>query len=285
MLNERIPLLSYRHSFHAGNFADVIKHIVLVDILSYLTKKESPFEYIDTHSGVGLYNLQSEEAQKLQEFSNGIGKINRQKFPELSEYFEVVDSFNHSNNLEFYPGSPSFAQYFLRKQDRAWLYELHPNDVELLQNNMVKSRKIRVQHQDGFKGLKAVIPPMSKRALVLVDPSYEIKSDYQLVATSIIKAYKKFRQGVYAIWYPVVQRETIDSMEQTLIDSGIRNIQRFELGLSPDTKERGMTSSGMIVINPPWTLFNRMSELLPKLAKELGETNELIYKCDVLVEE
>ena len=278
-------MLSYRHSFHAGNYADVIKHIVLVEILAYLTKKEAPFEYIDTHSGTGLYDLRSHESSKLQEYTNGIAKLNRQTFPELATYFDVIDSFNQHSALTFYPGSPSFAQYFIRKQDRAWLYELHPTDIELLKKNMAGNRKVRVHHQDGFKGLKAVIPPTSKRALVLVDPSYEIKTDYQLVATSIISAYKKFRQGVYAIWYPVVQRETIDSMEQTLIDSGIRNIQRFELGLSPDTKERGMTSSGMIVINPPWTLFDKMTALLPKLAKAVSQNSQLHFKCDIIAPE
>ncbi len=278
-------MLSYRHSFHAGNHADLVKHIVLVEILGHLVKKESPFDYIDTHSGVGLYDLRSSDSQKLQEHNEGINKINPDEFPELDKYFEVIGSYNDSKSMDFYPGSPSFASFFIRKQDKGWLFELHPKDVELLKSNFSRRKNIRVQHKDGFDGLKALIPPSSRRGLVLIDPSYEVKSDYDLVIDRVIKAHKKFSHGIYAIWYPVVNRKTIQRMENTLIKSGIRNIQRFELGISPDADKRGMTSSGMIVINPPWLLFDKMSQLLPKMAEKISQTNKPIYKCDVIVDE
>jgi len=278
-------LLSYRHSFHAGNFADLLKHIVLIDILEHLLKKDKPFEYIDTHAGAGLYDLRSKESQKLQEYANGIGKLARDDYPELARYFEVVDSFNPSGRLDFYPGSPEITQYFLRPEDRSWLFELHPQDHDLLANNMKGSKTSRVHFQDGFEGLNALLPPTKRRGMVLIDPSYEIKSDYKNVVDHVVNAYKKFSGGTYAIWYPVVNRQDIDKLEGRLVRSGIKNIQRFELGIAEDSIERGMTSSGMIVINPPWQLFEKMSSLLPKLAQDLGENDEQYFKCDILVDE
>ena len=275
-------MLSYRHSFHAGNFADIIKHVVLVEILEHLAQKETPFEYIDTHSGAGLYNLTSNDAQKLQEHTNGIAKIEPKDFPELARYFEVINTYNKSSDLNIYPGSPSIAQHFLRKQDRAWLFELHPKDYESLSHNIRSNKKIRGSCQDGLTGMLSLLPPTSRRGLVLIDPSYEIKSEYDHVIDTVIQAYKKFSSGIYAIWYPVVDRRKIDHMEKKLIQSGIKNIQRFELGLSADTEERGMTASGLFVINPPWKLLGKMATLLPKLAQKLGEEDEHFYKCDII---
>lgn len=278
-------MLSYRHSFHAGNFADVLKHAVLVEILNYLIQKEKPFDYIDTHSGAGLYSLQSEDSQKLQEYTNGIGRLESADFPELVTYFEMVRSINPSDTLDVYPGSPAIADYFLRKQDRGWLFELHPQDYKLLRDNMIDSKRMKVQPDNGFDGLKALLPPASRRALVLIDPSYEIKSDYDLVIESIVNAHKKFSSGIYALWYPVVERDKIDAMEAKLKKSGIRKIQRFELGICEDSSERGMTASGMFVINPPWTLFDKMSSLLPRLSTQLSQDGKSNFKCDVISEE
>lgn len=278
-------MLSYRHSFHAGNFADLLKHIVLVDMLDYLIQKESAFEYIDTHAGAGLYSLSSPEALKLHEYARGIGKLDAEDFPELARYFEVIGSFNTANTLEFYPGSPAIAKFFLRSQDRAWLYELHPRDFELLRETMSGSKISRVQREDGFEGLNGLLPPIRRRGLVLIDPSYEIKSDYDCVVTSLINGHKKFSQGIFALWYPVIDRRIIDKLQVRLIKSGVRNIQRFELGVCADNYLRGMTSSGMIVINPPWTLFDKMSQVLPKLARQIGHDNSGYFKCDVLTPE
>ncbi|GAA5526007.1 ribosomal RNA large subunit methyltransferase J [Microbulbifer aestuariivivens] len=278
-------MLSYRHSFHAGNFADLLKHIVLVEILDHLLKKDTAFDYIDTHAGAGLYDLRSAQSQKTLEHSGGIARLNFADWPELDRYAEVVGSFNKTDAVNFYPGSPSIVGCFLRPQDRAWLFELHPQDYQLLQKNFAGRKNIRVYHTDGFDGLKALIPPRSRRGLVLIDPSYEIKSDYDLVIDQVAKAYKKFSQGIYAIWYPVVDRNTIQRMQKKLINSGIRNIQCFELGVMPDSREHGMTASGMLVINPPWTLMSKISALLPKLATLVSQCGSQIYQCATLVEE
>ncbi len=278
-------LLSYRHSYHAGNFADVLKHIVLVEIFDYLTKKDKSFDYMDTHAGAGLFNLKSNHAAKLEEHTQGIDRLHRKDWPELSKYFEVIDAYNNFPSTTFYPGSPLIAKYFLRPQDKAWFYELHPKDFQLLGANVAHDRRIKIYDQDGFSGLLALLPPISRRGFIFIDPSYEVKVDYERVYEIVSKAYKKFSTGIYVVWYPVVSREKIDRLEKKFIKSGIKNIQRFEVGIDQDSDARGMTSSGMFVINAPWGLFVKMGMLLPKLSKSLGAVNSALFRCDVLTTE
>jgi 23S rRNA (adenine2030-N6)-methyltransferase len=278
-------LLSYRHSFHAGNFADVLKHIVLVEILEYLAGKEKAFEYIDSHAGAGLFDLTHGHAEKLEEFRGGIGRLWGRDWPQFESYFEVIRACNPHGSLNYYPGSPLIAMHFMRPQDRAWLFELHPKDYRRLEKNTQANHRIRVACQDGHQGVLALLPPASRRGLILIDPSYEIKSEYEQVSETVKKAYKKFSTGIYAIWYPVVEREKVHELERSLVASGIRDIQRFELGLAPDSDGRGMTASGMIVINPPWKLYEKMSRVLPELAGALGVSETAFYKCDTLVPE
>ncbi|CAM4084297.1 23S rRNA (adenine(2030)-N(6))-methyltransferase RlmJ [Pseudoalteromonas byunsanensis] len=278
-------MLSYRHSFHAGNPADILKHLVLSQVLEYMTRKESGFDYIDTHSGAGLFELNSADAQKTQEYLDGIAKLWDYQGDNvaLRDYVELIKSFN-DNTLSFYPGSPKIAEHYLRRQDKGWFFELHPKDLALLEQNMKGKKSLRVRGEDGFKGLQALVPPASKRAVVLMDPPYEIKTDYQQAVTMIAKAHKRFSSGTYMIWYPVVSRSRIDLLEQTLIDSGIRNIQLFELATEQDTEQHGMTASGMIVINPPWTLKKSLDEVLPELVKYLSRAGGF-YRSEQLVDE
>jgi 23S rRNA (adenine2030-N6)-methyltransferase len=278
-------LLSYRHSFHAGNFADVLKHIVLVEILEYLAGKEKAFEYIDSHAGAGLFDLTHGHAEKLEEFRGGIGRLWGRDWPQFESYFDAIRACNPQGSLNYYPGSPLIAMHFMRPQDRAWLFELHPKDYRRLEKNTQANHRIRVACQDGHQGVLALLPPASRRGLILIDPSYEIKSEYEQVSETVKKAYKKFSTGIYAIWYPVVEREKICQLERSLVASGIRDIQRFELGLAPDSDGHGMTASGMIVINPPWKLYEKMSRVLPELAGALGAPGTAFYKCDTLVPE
>ncbi|MDE3273622.1 23S rRNA (adenine(2030)-N(6))-methyltransferase RlmJ [Pseudoalteromonas sp. G4] len=282
-------MLSYRHSFHAGNPADVIKHLVLIETLSYLTKKDKPLEYIDTHSGVGIYRLETAEAQKTQEYLDGIAKLWQYQGDHnaIANYVAKVKQFNQGE-LEVYPGSPMVADSLLRDDDKRWLFELHPKDSESLKNNMVelstRRKQTFVRKENGFQGLLGLLPPKAKRGCVLIDPPYEIKSDYEQVVKTVKKAYEKFNSGTIMIWYPVVSRERIDIMEAGLINSGIRNIQLFELATSADSEELGMTASGMIVINPPWTLKQTMDECLPELVSLLAD-DDGFYRSEQLVEE
>jgi 23S rRNA (adenine2030-N6)-methyltransferase len=278
-------LLSYRHSFHAGNFADILKHIVLVEILQHYTKKDKPFDYIDTHAGAGVYNLKSEQASKLAEHSNGIGKLVAADWPELGSFFQMLSACNRGDSINYYPGSPLIAKHFLRSKDNAWLYELHSKDFELLKKNTTGNRRVKAMNQDGLSGVLSHLPPVSRRALVLMDPSYEIKTDYDQVVKTIQAAHKKFATGTYALWYPVIDRFTVNKLEKRFINSGIKDIQRFELSVSADSKGHGMTGSGMMIVNPPWGLSDKMSKLLPKLVKALAVDEGASFRCEVLVPE
>ncbi|HEA18091.1 MAG: 23S rRNA (adenine(2030)-N(6))-methyltransferase RlmJ [Pseudoalteromonas prydzensis] len=279
-------MLSYRHSFHAGNPADVVKHLVLAQVLSYQTLKDKPLDYIDTHSGAGFFELAGADAQKTQEYLDGIAKLyqHNSEHQELNDYIELIKSFNDTEQLAFYPGSPKIAEHFLRRQDKGWFFELHPRDLALLQENMSGKRSIRVRGENGFAGLVGLLPPASRRACVLIDPPYEIKDDYDTVVKTLTKAYQRFSTGTYMIWYPVVDRERIERMEQGLIASGMRNIQLFELATEADTEVHGMTASGMIVINPPWKLKQTMDKILPELVSLLSDSSGF-YRSEQLVEE
>ena len=283
-------MLSYRHAFHAGNFADVLKHLIQVEILNYLRQKDKPFVYIDTHAGAGLYSLKSAEAEKNAEFMTGIGLLRNSDIAALQPYLKAVAACKPEGDRsslsagKLYPGSPRLAQLLLREQDRAQLFELHPQDFRRLQELMSSDRRIHCEQADGFNGLIALLPPKERRGLILMDPPYEVKSDYDTVAATLIKAHRRFATGIYALWYPVVERPRIERLEKALRNSGIARIQLFELGLSADRDGRGMTSSGMIVINPPYTLMSRMQVLLPVLAQILaGEQG--VWRCEELAGE
>jgi 23S rRNA (adenine2030-N6)-methyltransferase len=280
-------MLSYRHSFHAGNFADVLKHLILIKILEHLHKKDKPFCCIDTHAGPGLYELNSDYALKNKEFENGISRLWQQpNLPaSVEQYVKVIQHFNVTDQLNYYPGSPLIAQHFLRVQDRLFLHELHSTEIERLTQTVKKDRRIKVFHADGLKNTLGLLPPNEHRGLILIDPSYEIKTDYQSVVDTLIQMHKRFATGTYALWYPVVDRTRNQHLELALKQSAIKNIQLFELGISADTAEKGMTSSGMIVINPPWTLQADMQETLPYLATQLGLDHAGHYRIETLVKE
>ncbi|MGV3345234.1 23S rRNA (adenine(2030)-N(6))-methyltransferase RlmJ [Enterobacteriaceae bacterium LUAb1] len=260
-------MLSYRHSFHAGNHADVLKHTVQSLILSALKEKEKPFLYLDTHAGAGRYLLSGEHAERTGEYLEGIARLwQRDDLPEeLLPYLSVIHSLNENGTLRYYPGSPLIARHLLRAGDSLELTELHPSDFPLLRQEFARDERARVTRGDGYQQLKARLPPRTRRGLILIDPPYEMKSDYQAVITGIQEGYKRFNTGVYALWYPVVLRQQIKRMLATLEATGIRRILQIELAARPDSDRRGMTASGMIVINPPWKLEQQMSNVLPWL--------------------
>lgn len=267
-------MLSYRHSFHAGNHADVVKHIVQSLILDALKQKEKPFVYHDTHSGVGRYDLQDERSEKTGEFKQGIARLwSRDDIPaEITSYLEAIKALNEGDELRYYPGSPRVARAQIREQDRMVLTELHPSDFPLLLQEFRGDRQVRIYKEDAFARLKASLPPKERRGVVLIDPPYELKHEYMDVVKAIKESYKRWATGTYAIWYPVVYRENIDKMLGGLEQLGIRKILQIELGVEPDTSERGMTASGMIVINPPWKLESQMKAILPWLQQAIAPT-------------
>jgi len=278
-------LLSYRHSFHAGNFADVLKHLVLTEILDYLVRKDRPFDYIDTHAGAGVYSLKSPQATKTGEYLEGIARLTALDMPELATYLAVVRAHNPGAGITVYPGSPAIASHFLRPTDRGWLFELHGGDFPLLEKFAASRRNIRVKQADGLAGMLALVPPASRRGLVLVDPSYELDSEFRQVLAAVTAAWRKFTTGTYAIWYPVVSRRQANWLEQQFARSGVRNIQVFELARAPDSEGLGMTSSCMLVINPPWQLQDKMARVLPRLVTVLGDDGRGLWRAEQLVPE
>ncbi|ANO31760.1 23S rRNA (adenine(2030)-N(6))-methyltransferase RlmJ [Vibrio breoganii] len=265
-------MLSYRHSFHAGNHADVVKHIVQSLILDALKQKDKPFVYHDTHSGVGRYDLTHEWSEKTGEYKQGIAKLWQQAdLPEeLESYLDSIRTLNEGDELRYYPGSPRVARAQLRRGDRMVLTELHPSDFPLLEQEFHRDRQVKIFKEDGFARLKGSLPPRERRGLVLIDPPYELAKEYRDVVQAIAQSYKRWATGIYAIWYPVVNRYDIDDMLKGLQGLGIRKILQIEMGVSPDTNERGMTASGMIIVNPPWKLESQMQAILPVLKQAIA---------------
>lgn len=266
-------MLSYRHAFHAGNHADVLKHLLLIELSRYLGQKDKPFWIIDTHAGAGLYALDSGYATQLKEYESGIGKLwERRDLPApLAEYVELVRAVNPDRKLRFYPGSPWLALQTLRGQDRLRLFELHSSDSRILQENFADKR-VSVATANGFDALKALLPPPPRRALVLVDPSYETRDDYQQVITALKDGLTRFATGTYAIWYPQLSRPEARQLPDKLKRLPVKSWLHVALTVhTPSPDGFGMHGSGMFIINPPWTLHRTLTEIMPYLVQKLGQ--------------
>ncbi|MFQ3195571.1 MAG: 23S rRNA (adenine2030-N6)-methyltransferase [Colwellia sp.] len=280
-------MLSYRHAFHAGNFADVLKHSVLTLVLEYMTRKDKGFYYIDSHSGAGMYQLSDEYAQKTGEYKDGIAKlIENDDLPEaLQPYIDLVKNLNQeTGELILYPGSPGIARQFTRRQDSAHLFELHPTDIEHLKAYSQRWNKSHVKQSDGYQGVLGLVPPPNRRGVVLIDPPYELKEDYLKAVRTVVNAYKKFATGTYILWYPVVKRELVEQMQSAFTKSEVRNLTQVEYCQDADTEEYGMTGTGLFIVNPPWQLTSQLDEILPYLKTKLGNT-ESQYSVKQLISE
>ncbi len=270
-------MLSYRHAFHAGNHADILKHHLLSLVLDYFNQKDKPYCVIDTHAGAGMYALESDFSQKNMEFETGVSRLlDAQSLPDsLTQFCAMLRAFNVNKTLEYYPGSPKISAHHLRASDQLRLFELHPRDYETLchQFDQAKMRRVQIKQQDGFKGLKACLPPTTKRGIVVIDPPYEQKEDYQRVVDSIHDSLKRFATGTYLIWYPLLNRPEPDLMIQALGALNVDNWLNATLSVTPPQQnDIGMYGSGVYMINPPWLLPNILKESLPVLANVLGQT-------------
>jgi 23S rRNA (adenine2030-N6)-methyltransferase len=281
-------MLSYRHAFHAGNHADVLKHVVTMQLLSYLGQKDTPYMVIDTHAGAGMYALDSTYAAKNAEFDTGIGPLweRRDLPPPLADYLKLIRTFNPSGKMRYYPGSPTIADKTMRQQDRLRLFELHPADSKILLENFRKAEahaaaqgersggrgtRVMIQKADGFAALKALLPPPSRRGLVLIDPPYEDKGDYKRVKDTLQDALVRFATGTYAVWYPVLQRMESRQMPEKLKRLQANGWLNVTLSVSaPAPDGFGLHSSGMFMINPPYTLEPMLRDLMPYLVQVLG---------------
>ncbi len=271
-------MLSYRHAFHAGNHADVLKHFLLVELIGHLSQKESPFWYVDTHAGAGLYALDTGYALRLTEHIDGIGRLwNRRDLPvPLATYVNLVRELNPDGRLRAYPGSPWLAQRLLRPQDRLRLFELHSSDSALLQDNFramgsTAQRRTVIAPSDGYAGLKAVLPPLPRRGLVLIDPSFEDKTDYSTVLLALKDALARFATGTYMLWYPQLSRADSLRLPGTLKTLPVKNWLHVSLSVcAPAEDGFGMRGSGLFIINPPWTLHKKLQDVMPYLVKVMG---------------
>ena len=268
-------MLSYRHGFHAGMHADVLKHVVLVYLLRYLTQKDKPLWFIDTHAGAAAYALDEGYATKNAEYESGIGRLwAREDLPQpVADYVGQVRALNPDDALRRYPGSPQLALQLLRKQDRLRMFELHSAESQLLQQYFRDDApRAIVQAGDGFAGLQAVLPPPSRRALVLIDPSYEDKRDYRHVLAALRDAHKRFRAGVYAVWYPQVQRRESRQFPEQLKQLQDQDWLHVTLTVKkPVASGYGLHGSGMFILNPPWLLPKALDLAMPYLARVLAQ--------------
>ncbi|HCI14739.1 MAG: 23S rRNA (adenine(2030)-N(6))-methyltransferase RlmJ [Gallionellales bacterium GWA2_60_142] len=277
-------MLSYRHAFHAGNHADVLKHFIEVQLLQYLSQKDKPFWYIDTHAGAGCYALDSGYATQNAEYESGIARLwDRDDLPAaLADYVALVKGINPDGQMKLYPGSPLVAQQLLRGQDKMRLFELHPTDSDILQENFSgQGSQVLMQQADGFGALKALLPPPPRRALVLIDPPYEDKQDYRRVVSALGEGLKRFANGVYAVWYPQLQRAEARELPEQLKQLPVKSWLHVALSVQgPSEDGFGMYGSGMFVLNPPWTLHGVLQETMPYLVRHLGQDGQASYTLE-----
>ncbi|WP_037586568.1 23S rRNA (adenine(2030)-N(6))-methyltransferase RlmJ [Stenoxybacter acetivorans] len=278
-------MLSYRHAFHAGNHADVLKHFCLFAVLTYFNQKDKPYWYIDTHAGAGLYDLHDEKAQKIGEYQNGIARVlAHHGLPEdLTAFTSYLKQAVPDMNVH-YCGSPWLAQALVRRDDRLRLFELHPTDYALLNQNMQESRaakRTQIIHGDGFKGLLSLLPPPTRRAVVLIDPPYELKQDYSAAVQTLQAALKKFAGGCYLLWYPMLSRTESIGLPEKLKKLSPASYVHAQLQVNrPRADGLGMHGSGMFIINPPYTLVQILREVLPILTAVLAQDSGAVWHLD-----
>jgi 23S rRNA (adenine2030-N6)-methyltransferase len=269
--------MNYRHAFHAGSFADVVKHIVLVRILTYLHEKPAPFRVIDSHAGAGLYDLSGDEAQRTGEFLTGIARVLQARlseaaFPLVEPYLEIVRSFNPQRGLTAYPGSPLIARKLLRPQDSLVACEVAPLTRKQLIAALRRDPQARVVDIDGWVGLPAYVPPKERRGVVLIDPAFEAKDEFDRLARGFAEAFAKWPTGIYVLWYPAKSRRATDELAQTVASlAPAGKVLRIEFSSAPQRADGPLTSAGLLIVNPPWTLPAEMKTILPELEKPLGQ--------------
>jgi len=269
-------MLAYRHHFHAGSFADVFKHAALVRLLVALDAKAKPFCFVDTHAGVGRYDLTHPWAQKNTEFRDGIARLwDRQDLPDtLAPYLAAVRAENPNGKLRFYPGSPWIARRFLRPGDRMVLSELNETDVAELGESFARDRQATVHRMDGYQSLKAHLPPPERRGLVLVDSSFDRAGEFRRVARALVAAHERWATGCYAIWYPLMEPPTMRTFERDVVGTGIRKILQLELAVRPERWTASLRGCGLLVVNPPFGFDAEAKPLVDWLWRALAPAGE-----------
>lgn len=281
--------MNYRHSYHAGGFSDVVKHVILTALLTSLTRKDSPYCYLDTHAGIGYYDLSSTFSNKTKEYESGIEKIIQADNPPplVKRYLDCVHQINNKlsgakyASLRYYPGSPMVARSLIRPHDRIVACELHTEDYQLLKNAFINDKQVAVHHTDGFLGLKAFLPPKEKRGVVLIDPPYEDPDEFKRIAQTLPTALKRWENGIYAIWYPIKDEIQLKKFYKTLTDNISAPIFVIELTIFPNIPNH-LNGTGMVVINPPWQFDESIKEILPWLWNVLSINGQGHFRAQSL---
>ena len=278
--------MNYRHAFHAGNHADVLKHLCIARILALLAKKDAPYAYLDSHAGVGLYDLLGDQASRTGEWREGIGRLWEQPaLPEaLMNYLQVVRALNADGRLRYYPGSPELARRLSRAQDRLHCNEKHPEDGALLKANMAEDRRVAVHRGAGWHVPRALLPTAEKRVLLLIDPPFEQVDELQRCVKALNDALGRMRQAIVVIWYPIKDERQLRSFYQALAASAAPKLLRAELMVHPADNALGLNGSGLAIANPPWGLEDSLRELLPWLAEQLAQS-QATWRLDWLISE
>ncbi|HEY0568313.1 MAG TPA: 23S rRNA (adenine(2030)-N(6))-methyltransferase RlmJ [Xanthobacteraceae bacterium] len=282
--------MNYRHAFHAGNFADVIKHIVLARSILHLRAKPAAFRVIDTHAGAGLYDLGGSEASRTGEFRNGIGLlIDAVLRPEvrdlLAPYLDAVAAHNPDGRLTAYPGSPMLARHLLRTQDRLIACELEPTAAAALAQHLRGETRAKAVAIDGWTALAAYLPPKERRGIVIVDPPYEQPNEFARLAAGLQAAYRKWPTGIYVCWYPIKGRAEPDVLAKRLARGRVPKILRVEFDLASAQQNAALRGSGLIIVNPPWMLKDELAILLPALGSVLTPDQKNNWRLDWLTGE
>jgi 23S rRNA (adenine2030-N6)-methyltransferase len=277
--------MNYRHAFHAGNFADVFKHIIIARILTHLREKTAPFRVIDTHAGEGLYDLAGEEASRTGEWRDGIGRLTEAKLPAdaaelMAPYLAALRACNRPDELRYYPGSPMLARHLLRPQDRLVACELEPRAAAALSRHLRASPTAKVTHIDGWTALNAYVPAKERRGLVIVDPPFEEPNDLIRLADGVTAAYRKWPTGIYLMWYPVKGRDGLDRFLKRLRRAGLEKCLRAEFAVASPGPAGGLNACGVIVVNPPWRLAAEIRNFAPALVDALGRDSGRSYVLD-----
>jgi 23S rRNA (adenine2030-N6)-methyltransferase len=283
--------MNYRHAFHAGGFADVIKHIVLVRILTYLQEKQAPFRVIDTHAGAGVYDLTGDEARRGGEWLTGIARLMQARFSEtvlplVKPYLDIVRAFNPQRDLKTYPGSPLIARALLRPQDRLVACEVEAGARKRLIDALRRDTQARVVDLDGWVALPAFVPPKERRGVVLIDPSFEQKDEFERLAEGFAGAFAKWPTGSYMLWYPVKSRRATDTLAQHVAEAVAAadvpgKCLRLEFSVAPQAAGAALASAGLLIVNPPWTLAGELKAILPELEKPLGQGGAGRFRLEV----
>lgn len=281
--------MNYRHAYHAGSFADVVKHAALALVIEHLKSKTAPFVVLDTHAGTGRYDLAADEARKTGEFADGIGRVlAAPRIPDaLMPYVAAVRRANRgSAGLRWYPGSPKLARALIRPVDRLVLYELHPEDARLLARAFAGDTRVEVHARDGWSALKAELPPAERRGVVLIDPAFEVRDEFQNLVRALRTGHRRWATGIYVLWYPIKDPAEVAAFKADLAASGIRRILLAELHMRPPGGDgERLAGCGLAIVNPPWHLEAALAALLPELLQILGAAPDGRSAVEFLVPE